>query len=91
VRKVAVVFGGRSCENEISVLTGVFALNVLDREAYQLLPIYVHTDGGFYTSPKMFSVDTFRGGGCEKFQRIFFGFQATAGDSKGTIRIPLLI
>ena len=72
MRKVAVVFGGRSCENEISVLTGVFALNILDREAYQLLPIYVHTDGGFYTSPKMFSVDTFRGGGCEKFQRIFF-------------------
>ena len=72
MRKVAVVFGGRSCENEISVLTGVFALNILDREAYQLLPVYAHLDGGFYTSPKMFSVEAFREGGCEKFQQIFF-------------------
>ena len=72
MRKVAVVFGGRSCENEISVLTGVFALNILDREAYQLLPVYAHMDGGFYTSPKMFSVEAFREGGCEKFQQIFF-------------------
>ena len=72
MRKVAVVFGGRSCENEISVLTGVFALNILDREAYQLLPVYAHIDGGFYTSPKMFSVEAFREGGCEKFQQIFF-------------------
>ena len=72
MRKVAVVFGGRSCENEISVLTGVFALNILDREAYQLLPVYAHIDGGFYTSPKMFSVEAFREGGREKFQQIFF-------------------
>ena len=72
MRKVAVVFGGRSCENEISVLTGIFALNVLDRAAYELLPVYAHTDGGFYTSPKMFSLEVFRGGGCEKFQQIFF-------------------
>ena len=72
MRKVAVVFGGRSCENEISVLTGIFALNVLDRAAYELLPVYAHTDGGFYTSPKMFSLEVFRGGRCEKFQQIFF-------------------
>ena len=77
MRKVAVMFGGRSCENEISVLTGVFTLNVLDREAYQLLPVYVHTDGGFYTSPKMFSVESFREKGCQKFQQIFF--------NKGTV------
>ena len=72
MRKVAVVFGGRSCENEISVLTGIFALNVLDRAAYELLPVYAHTDGGLYTSPKMFSLEVFRTGGCEKFQQIFF-------------------
>ena len=72
MRKVAVVFGGRSCENEISVLTGVFTLNILDRSAYQLFPVYIHTDGGFYTSPKMFSVEAFKDGGCKKFQKIFF-------------------
>ncbi|MBO5737480.1 MAG: hypothetical protein J6S04_06695, partial [Clostridia bacterium] len=88
MRKVAVVFGGRSCENEISVLTGIFALNVLDRESYQLLPVYIHTDGGFYTSPKMISVDVFRDGGCEKFQRIFFerGTVYALNEKKGKVK-----
>ena len=88
MRKVAVVFGGRSCENEISVLTGVFTLNILDRSAYQLFPVYIHTDGGFYTSPKMFSVETFQDGGCEKFQKIFFnqGTMYALNEKKGKVK-----
>ena len=42
--KVGVIFGGRSCENEISVLTGVFVARLL-RERYDILPIYLHVDG----------------------------------------------
>ena len=30
MRKVAVFFGGKSCESEISVLTGVMVLNLLE-------------------------------------------------------------
>ena len=58
MRKVAVLFGGESCENEISVLTGVFVLNLLT--GYDVLPVYIHTDGGMYTSPKMKDVQVFR-------------------------------
>ena len=38
MRKVAVFFGGKSCEREISILTGVFALNLIDREKYIPVP-----------------------------------------------------
>ena len=91
MRKVAVVFGGRSCENEISVLTGVFVLNLLDRERYQPFPVYVHTDGKIYTSSKMTSVDIFRKGSCGKFQRIFFdgGTVYALNGQKGRIK-PLI-
>ncbi len=71
MRNVAVVFGGKSCENEISVLTGVFVLNVLDREKYTPIPIYIHTDGGMYTSPKMNDVRIFKERKYGNFQRIF--------------------
>ena len=77
MRKVAVVFGGRSCENEISVLTGVFVMNVLDRTAYEILPVYIGMDGGLYTSKKMFFLETFRKENHEKFHSIFF--------NKGTV------
>lgn len=72
MRNVAVVFGGKSCENEISILTGVFVLNVLDREKYNPVPVYVHTDGGMYTSSKMNDLRVFkeRKYGC--FERVFF-------------------
>ncbi len=72
MRKVAVFFGGRSCENEISILTGVFVLNLLDKEKYTLMPVYIHTDGGFYTSPKMTDLNFFREKRFGEMQRIFF-------------------
>ena len=72
MRKVAVFFGGKSCENEISILTGIFVMNLLDKEKYSVLPVYIHTDGGAYTSPKMFSLDTFKEKRYISFERIFF-------------------
>ena len=60
MRKVVVIFGGKSCENEISVLTGVFVMNIIDREKYAIVPVYIHTDGMAYTSPKMTNLDTFK-------------------------------
>ena len=72
MRKVAVFFGGKSCENEISVLTGVFVMNLLDKEKYSVLPVYIHTDGGIYTSPKMLNLDTFKEKRYSSFERIFF-------------------
>ena len=71
MRKVAVVFGGKSCENEISVLTGVFVLNLIDRTKFSPIPLYVHTDGGMYTSPKMTEVEVFREKKYACFQRVF--------------------
>ena len=70
MRKVAVVFGGRSCENEISVLTGVFVMNVLDKQRYQVIPIYLHTDGGAYTADEMLDLATFKKKRFEKFNRV---------------------
>ncbi len=72
MRKVAVFFGGKSCENEISILTGVFVLNILDRERYTPVPVYAHTDGGLYTSPKMSDLNFFREKKYAEMERIFF-------------------
>ena len=72
MRKIAVFFGGNSCEHEISILTGVFVLNLLDKTKYVVYPVYIHTDGKTYTSPKMNDLDVFRSQDLSKFQRIFF-------------------
>lgn len=72
MQKVAVLFGGKSCENEISVLTGVFVLNILDRTKYIPVPIYIHTDGGMYTCEKMHDLNLFKERKYSQFERVFF-------------------
>ena len=70
MRKVAVFFGGKSCENEISILTGLFVLKLLDREKFSPIPVYIHTDGGMYTSPKMSDLNFFKENRKEEWQRM---------------------
>ena len=87
-KTVAVIFGGKSCENEISILTGVFVLNLLDKEKYQPFPIYVHTDGGAYTSPKMTGLDVFKEKRYSSFERIIIdgGSVYAMNAAKGRIK-----
>ena len=71
-KTVAVLFGGPSFEHEISVLTGVFVLNILKRQAYDLLPVYIDREGDFFTSPAMFDVKSFSRGDTAAFTKILF-------------------
>lgn len=88
MRKVAVLFGGRSCENEISVLTGVFVLNLLDREKYLPLPVYLHTDGNMYHSPQMSDLEVFKKGDIARMERVLFdgGWLYSVNDKKGRVK-----
>ncbi len=72
MKKVAVFFGGKSCEREISVLTGVFVLNLLDREKFDPIPVYQHADGKWYSSSTMFDVDTFKNAQTDTFDQVTF-------------------
>ena len=44
-----VVFGGRSVENEISVITAIQAMEAVDTEKYDVTPIYISKQGHWYT------------------------------------------
>lgn len=46
---VGVIFGGRSVENEISVLTAIQAMEALDAQKYDITPIYISKQGRWYT------------------------------------------
>lgn len=61
-KTVAVLFGGRSCENEISIITGTMACNLLRGEGFRVLPLYIAQDGEMYTGQALFDVAAFRGG-----------------------------
>ena len=44
-KKLGVIFGGMSTENEVSVVSANSILNNLDKEKYEIYPIYIGKDG----------------------------------------------
>jgi D-alanine-D-alanine ligase len=46
--RVAVLFGGRSPEHDVSVVSGLQALNALDSSKYDGFPLYIAVDGAWY-------------------------------------------
>jgi D-alanine-D-alanine ligase len=64
-QRVAVIFGGRSGEHEVSVVSARSVMNALDRERWEVVPIAI-TRGGAWLSPP----ETQRGldDGCRAFK-----------------------
>lgn len=56
-KKVALFFGGRSLESDISVITAIQTLNNIDKSLYNVEMIYMY-DGDFYVR-KLDSLDSF--------------------------------
>ena len=46
--KVLVLFGGRSPEHDVSIITGLQALDAFDTERYEAIPLYVAPDGAWW-------------------------------------------
>ena len=57
---VGVVFGGRSVENEISVVTANQMMHAMDSEKYNIIPIYITKEGKWYSGDALFNVDNYR-------------------------------
>ena len=57
---VAVFFGGKSVEHEVSVISGLQAFSALDREKYLPIPVYQSKDGAFYTGKELSEIKNYR-------------------------------
>ncbi len=57
---IGVFFGGRSTEHEISVISASQAMHAIDREKYNVTPIYITKKGVWYTGEALFDVANYR-------------------------------
>lgn len=56
---VAVLFGGRSAEHEVSVITGHQVLDALEAAGYTVLPIYITKSGAWYAGRPLYNIDLY--------------------------------
>lgn len=57
---LAVLFGGRSVEHEVSVISAVQAMASINKEKYNIIPVYMTKKSEFYTSEKMLDINSFK-------------------------------
>ena len=57
---LAVFFGCRSVEHEVSIISAVQAMRAVDKEKYNIIPVYVAKSGELYTGDSLFEIEEFR-------------------------------
>ena len=57
--KIGVIFGGKSLEHEISIITALQAMENIDTDKYEVVPIYITKDLVWYSSGCLRYIDSF--------------------------------
>ena len=57
---VGVIFGGKSVEHEVSIITAIQSMEHINKEKYEVIPIYITKDLEWYTGGCLKYIDTFK-------------------------------
>jgi len=57
---VAVFYGCRSVEHEVSIISAVQAMRAINRDKYDVTPVYVTKDSEMYTGNDLFTIEEYR-------------------------------
>ena len=58
--RVGVIFGGETVEHEVSIISAVQAMNSIDQEKYEIIPIYVAKDRTWYTGKMLMDIELYK-------------------------------
>lgn len=57
---VAVFYGCRTVEHEVSIISAVQAMRAINRDKYNVTPVYVTKNGEMYTGDALFTIEEYR-------------------------------
>ena len=57
--KLGVIFGGQTVEHEVSIISALQAIGNLNKDKYDVIPVYIAKDRTFYTGDILTEVDTY--------------------------------
>lgn len=59
-KQIGVIFGSRSCEREVAIISAVQLMRHADREKYKIIPVYISDDGNWYTGDKLTDIQAYK-------------------------------
>jgi D-alanine-D-alanine ligase len=54
--KIGIIFGGRSAEHEVSLVSAASVINALDKKNYEVVQIGITLDGRWISSPDALNI-----------------------------------
>lgn len=60
MKNIGVLFGGKSVEHEVSVITGMQVIENLDKSKYNVIPVFIDKDGKWYTGKDLMKFENFK-------------------------------
>ena len=58
--KIGVFFGGSSVEHDVSIITAVQAMENINKDKYEVIPVYIDKERTFYTGNVLREMDTYK-------------------------------
>lgn len=58
--KVGVFFGGKSVEHEVSIITALQAIENIDKDKYDIIPIYISKDNKMYCGKDISNIEKYK-------------------------------
>ena len=59
-KQIGVIFGSRSCEREVAIISAIQLMRYADTEQYDIIPVYIDEHGNWYTGEKLKEISTFQ-------------------------------
>jgi len=59
-KKIGVIFGSRSCEREVAIISAVQLMRHIDRDKYDVVPVYIDETGNWYIGEKLTDINSFK-------------------------------
>ena len=80
-KNIGVIFGSRSCEREVSIISAKQLKRYADPEKYEVFPVYIHDDGNWYTGKALQDLKTYQPfrGEQENCRKVFLDMSSGSG------------
>ena len=57
--QLGVIYGSRTCEHEVSIISAVQLMRAADRQRYDVIPIYISKQGEWYTGDALMDISAY--------------------------------
>ena len=58
--KAAVMYGSRTCEHDVSIISGLQAADATERAGHEVTRVYIDRDGAWYVGAALKDIETYK-------------------------------